>query len=252
MLQEERFEFILSELDQKQAVKVAELADELQTSQSTIRRDIAELHDQEKLRRVFGGAVSLDMNVTTKDDDVQTRTVLNAEAKEQIGQYAAGLIEEGDFVFLDAGTTTARIIPHLDPALRDTVKFVTNGIKHASALVARGFQVYVPGGELKAVTEAIVGISAVNAITRYNFSKSFVGVNGIDIKRGFTTPELDEAMVKEAVIDHSHTCYILADSAKFYNISSVSFGRLKDACIVTDHLPDAKFRNHTTIKEVNL
>ena len=252
MLQEERFDYILSALEKGKAVKVSDIAKELKISQSTIRRDIAELHEQERLRRVFGGAVPLRMDVTTLDVDVATRTVRNAAAKEQIGKYAATLINENDFVYIDAGTTTARLIANLDPALKDSVQFVTNGVKHASALIERGFQVYMPGGMLKAVTEAIVGVSAVNSINRYNFSKCFMGANGIDIGKGFTTPDVDEAMVKEAVIQNSYMCYVVADSSKFYNVSSISFGRLKDACILTEQLPDADFRNHTIIKEVNL
>ena len=252
MLQEERFDYILSELESGKAVKVSELAKKLKTSQSTIRRDIAELHEQKRLRRVFGGAVPIHMGVTTLDLDVATRSVQNAAAKDQIGEYAAKLVIENDFVYIDAGTTTARLIAHLDPSLKDSVKFVTNGVRHAAALVERGFQVYVPGGALKAVTEALVGVSAVQSIGRYNFSKCFLGVNGIDSVNGFTTPDPDEAMVKEAVIRNSYMCYVLADSTKFYNTSSITFGNIKDACIITEQLPDASFRNHTIIKEVNL
>ncbi len=250
MLQEERFAFILKELAEKGAVKVNTLAEQLHTSQSTIRRDIRELDESGKLRKVFGGAVALEPSVNTIESDVLTRESRNTAAKDAIARYAATQINENDFVYIDAGTTTERIIPYIDSSLTGSVYFVTNGIMHARRLVERGFRVFLPGGVLKATTEAIVGAGAMEYIDNCNFTKCFMGTNGVDPSRGFTTPEMDEARIKAQAIRHSYITYVLCDSSKFDNVSSVSFGKLNCACIVTDRLPNEIYRNITVIKEV--
>lgn len=250
MLQEERFAYILQTLEEKGAVKVNNLAEELDTSQSTIRRDIRELDDAEKLKKVFGGAVALEPSVITTESDVRTREAKNIVAKDAIARYAATQINENDFVFIDAGTTTERIIPYIDTNLTDSVNFVTNGLTHAKRLVNRGFRVFLPGGILKPTTEAIVGTGAMEFIDNCNFTKCFMGTNGIDPTRGFTTPEMDEAKIKAQVIKHSYITYVLSDSSKFDHVSSVSFGKITGACIVTDKLPNEIYREITVIKEV--
>ena len=136
MLQEERFEYILSELNRKSAVKVAELAVDLKTSESTVRRDITELDEMGKLKKVFGGAVSISGSINTVDADMTTRQTENVCQKETIAKYAASLINEGDFVFIDAGTTTEHMIKYIDSGLRDSAFFVTNGITHAMIALA--------------------------------------------------------------------------------------------------------------------
>ncbi len=250
MLQEERFEYILSELNRKSAVKVAELAVDLKTSESTVRRDITELDEMGKLKKVFGGAVSISGSINTVDADMTTRQTENIGQKEIIAKYAASLINEGDFVFIDAGTTTEHMIKYIDSGLRDSAFFVTNGITHAMLLNRRGFRTYVPGGILKASTEAIVGASAVEYIKECNFDKCFMGVNGIDMVKGFTTPDMDEARVKTAVMKNSYMAYVLSDSTKFGNVSSVTFAKIKSACVITDSIPDQAYSKLTVIKEV--
>lgn len=88
--------------------------------------------------------------------------------------------------------------------------FVTNAIGHAKKLAEHGCKVYILGGEFKAVTEAIVGEEAVFTLDKYNFTKGFWGANGVSLQRGFSTPELKEAMVKRKSMENCRDCYILA------------------------------------------
>lgn len=246
MLQEERFDKILSEVSSKGAVKVAQLAELMSTSESTIRRDINELDAAGKLRKVFGGAVHIDKGILTVDADVRTKSYKQVKEKEEIAKYAASLIEDHDVVFLDAGTTTERMIDFLN---NRTVVYVTNSVTNVQKLAQRGFTVYVTGGTLKLHTQALVGPSALSFISNFNFTKCFVGANGIDIQRGYTTPNMDEAAIKKVVIENSQNVYVTADSTKFGVVSAVTFSPIEKAKIITDILPDQEYSKHTLVVE---
>lgn len=247
MLQNLRHEKILRELEMNRAVKVTELAKELDTSESTIRRDIAELDRIGKLKKVFGGAIPSESGMISMPTDVAERDAINIEEKERIAQYAATLIEDGDFVYIDAGTTTYRMIEYLE---NSNATYVTNGIVNAQMLVQKGFNVYMIGGMLRPMTEAAIGSSAVEALKKYNFTKCFMGSNGIDLNRGFSTPDIGEAAMKTAAIQKSCISFILADHTKFDRISSVTFASIDEAYIITDRVDDPRYLTEAKIKEI--
>lgn len=166
---------------------VQQLMAELNASESTIRRDLTTLDANGQLTKVHGGAILKNAVYSTTDDEVVHRKEQNREAKEKIARYAAGLIGAGDFVYIDAGTTTELMIDHIT---EKQATFVTNAVTHAKKLAERGCAVYILGGEFKAVTEAIVGEEAVATLEKYNFTKGFWGTNGISMQQGFSTPEL--------------------------------------------------------------
>lgn len=246
MLQEERFNIILSELAVKGAVKVTALASLLQASESTVRRDINELDSAGRVRKVFGGAVAAARHIKTVEENVESKSGIRTREKESIARYAAGLLRDNDFVFIDAGTTTERMIDFLD---NYSVTYVTNGIPHGLKLAQRGFKVFLTGGQPKQTTLSITGAEAVGFLGKCNFTKCFMGANGIDPQRGFSTPDFDEALVKAEAMKRSSETYILADGSKFGCVSAATFGKLTEACIITDHLSDSSFRKYTVIKE---
>ena len=239
MLTEERFAKILSILESMGSVTVQQLMAELNASESTIRRDLNTLDASGKLTKVHGGAILKAVAYSTIDDNVINRKEKNREAKNVIAKYAAGLITAGDFVYLDAGTTTELMIEYITS--RQAV-FVTNAISHAKRLAERGFTAYLLGGEFKAITEAIVGEEAVAALEKYNFTKGFWGANGISTQRGFSTPELKEAMVKKKSMENSIERYVLADDSKFGQISSVTFAPFESATVITTELSQEMYK----------
>lgn len=244
MLTEERFAKILSLLEKTGSVTVQQLMNELEASESTVRRDLNELAAGGKLTKVHGGAVINNFIYNGTDDKVINRKKMNREAKAKIAQYAAGLIRQNDFVYLDAGTTTEMMIDYI--AGKQAV-FVTNAITHAKKLAERGCRVYLLGGEFKAVTEAIVGEEAVITLDKYNFTKGFWGTNGISIREGFTTPEVKEAMVKKKSMEHCAECFVLADHSKFNQISSVTFASFDNASIITTELQQNVYKKYKNI-----
>ena len=247
MLAEERMAIILEIINEQKAVKLSQLCEMLDASISTVRRDINSLADMGKIVKVHGGAMALDDNFSFIEHNVEEKLALFTEEKIAIAKYAASLIEYGDFVYIDAGTTTEKMIDFIP---QKDVSFVTNGFTHAKKLAQRGFKVYIPGGEVKFVTEAIIGAECVMTLKSYNFTKCFIGANGISVSAGFSTPDVREARVKTAAIDGSRKAYVLSDHSKFDKITSTTFIPLNRATIITDKLLDKKYTEYTSVKEV--
>ena len=151
--------------------------------------------------------------------------------KIRIARYAAALIQDTDFVYLDAGTTTGYMLEFLTGK---KASFVTNAVAHAQRLAAQGNQVFLVGGELKSSTEAVIGSQAIETLLNYHFTKGFFGTNGITRKTGFTTPDVGEAQVKRTAMKQCLTGYVLADATKFGNISAVTFAPFGSGIILTD------------------
>ena len=239
MLAQERFERILEILREKQSVTVVELTEKLNTSESTIRRDLTELNRQGLLIKVHGGATAI-KSVLSREEEVITKSKKHQEEKRKIAKYAASLINKEDIVYLDAGTTTEMMLDYLREY----------DVIYARKLMNAGFKVHLIGGEIKAVTEALVGEEALEQLDKYNFTKGFFGTNGIDLKRGFTTPDQKEAAVKKKAMEQCQKTYILSDASKFNVISTIKFADLKKAEIITDHLENKEFKRITNIEEV--
>lgn len=238
MLTEQRHEIILQLLNERGSITVNELKTLLKSSESTIRRDLNTLDEEGKLTKVFGGAVLKDQDFSTVELSVTQKSSVNALEKQKIAKYAAGLIKPDDFVYIDAGTTTEYLIDFLT---EKEATYVTNAVTHARRLALAGFKVIQIGGELKGITEAVVGNQAILTLEKMNFNKGFFGTNGISRQRGFTTPDFNEALVKETAFSHTHHRYVLADGSKFDEISSVTFGQFENAAIITDENVPANY-----------
>ncbi len=163
----------------------------------------------------------------------------------KIAKSPSILINKEDIVYLDAGTTTEMMLEYLKEY---DVVYVTNGITHARKLMNAGFKVHLIGGEIKAVTEAL-SQEALEQLDKYP-TKGFFGTNGIDMKRGFTTPDQKEAAVKKKAMEQCQKRYILSDASKFNVISTIKFADLKKAEVITDHLENKEFKRITNIEEV--
>ncbi len=247
MLAEERFRIILDTLAKKKAVSVTQLCEMMHISEATARRDLNFLARQGKLAKVHGGAVAADRQYEAEEPSVAAKARLQVEEKDRIARYAAAQIHDDDLVFLDAGTTVLRMAEYLGDS---KATFVTTGISCARRLVKKGLRAYVIGGLLKPGTEAIVGGAALESMQSYNFTKAFLGINGIAKEQGFTTPDTEEACIKAKAVEKAYMSYVLADSTKFGRVAAVTVCGLDKACILTDRLPDESYRQCAVIKEV--
>lgn len=247
MLTQERHEIILEILKNKGIIKINELVELTKASESTIRRDLTYLEGIHELKRIHGGATLLkgrfkEPSYTEKQDQY-------IKEKSKIAQYAADFIEEGDCIYLDAGTTVFKMIQYID---KKDIIVVTNGLKHIDALVEKNINSYVLGGKVKARTKAVVGVDALKNLERFRFDKCFIGINGIHLEYGFTTPDSDEAMLKERAMDLSKKTFVLADERKFGEITFVKVSDLNRATIITNSKAEEyeKYLGKTNIKVV--
>jgi DeoR family fructose operon transcriptional repressor len=219
----------------------------LNASESTIRRDLNMLDADGQIVKVHGGAMAIGSIYYTKDDDVVNRKDKNKEAKLKIARYAAALIKPYDFIYMDAGTTTEMMIDYIT---EKKAVFVTNATIHAKKLSQIGCTVYILGGEYKPTTEAIVGEEAYISLSKYNFTKGFWGTNGVNQSSGFSTPDLKEAMIKQKSMERCKERFVLCDSSKFSQISSVTFAEFASAKIITDSISDEAYQKCSNIIEV--
>lgn len=248
MLMEERYTKILQILDERKAVTVTELASVLDSSESTVRRDLAALDEIGRLKKVHGGATSLGTSAfVSSENDVNYKKQQFSDEKQAIGIAAARLITSKDFIYIDAGTTTEALV---DAITEKEAVYVTNGLIHAQKLMRKGMKTYVLEGRLREETEAIVGPEALHSLQKYHFTLGFFGANGIDYDEGFTTPDVGEALIKREAFERSQIAYVLTDASKFNQITPVTFGALEDGRIITNHLQDVRYKKKTEIMEV--
>lgn len=235
MLTRQRRDLILKLLEERGSITATEIKDILDTSESTVRRDITALDKEGKLIKVFGGAVAAGSKVSAHEDTVAQKSDLNPDQKRKIARYAASLIEQEDFVYLDAGTTTAYMLDYIEES---SATYVTNAVAHARQLLSRGMKVLMIGGELKSATEAAVGSLAVEMLSSYHFTKGFFGANGVNKKCGCTTPDVNEAAVKRTAMKRCKESYVLCDSSKFQQISPVTFAPFEESVFLTEKIPE--------------
>jgi DeoR family fructose operon transcriptional repressor len=117
-------------------------------------------------------------------------------------------------------------------------------------LLKKGFRTFILGGEVKASTEAIIGSSTVEYLKKYSFSKGFFGVNGISNKNGYTTPDVNEAMVKAQAMKMCKQSFVLADASKLEKVSFATFGAITDATLITTKINDNNISYDTNVIEV--
>ena len=248
MLAEERFGLILELLARQRTATVQELCEALNASESTIRRDLTELDRRGKLNKVHGGATLPDSQFLADEPTMAAKETLAVAEKQAIARAAAALIRKEDFVFLDAGSTTLALAQAVSgPALE--AAYVTNGVAHARLLAQKGCKVCLPGGLLRPQTEAIIGAAALQSLQQYNFTKAFLGANGVALEAGFTTPDPEEAAVKACAARRAREVWFLADDTKFGSIYPAVIAGLQDGSILTNRCPDPRYRQQTLVKE---
>lgn len=240
MIAEERWARIVELVNAAGTQTIAQLMDTLDASESTIRRDLIHLDEVGQLRKVHGGATKIAMpGYLVADESMQARKAVHTAEKQAIGAYAATLIEPGDFVFIDGGTTTECLV---DAITQTQASYLTNSLPHAQKLLAKGCHTLLPGGEVKPLTEVLIGAMTVDFMRQYHFTLGFWGTNGADITTGFTTPDFNEAAVKRVTIENTARPYVLCDASKFKSISLVTFADFNRATVITDRIDDPALR----------
>jgi DeoR/GlpR family transcriptional regulator of sugar metabolism len=232
MFAQERQQRVVDLLKRHSRFSVPELEKLFGVSPATIRRDLGFLEESGKILRTHGGALSADHGDGEISFDRKSRQELRA--KLGIAEVASNLVKEGDVVFVDAGTTAFKVGVRL--LARENITIFTNSVPLLSEPSTSNCRMVAVGGEVRAVSLALVGAESMAWMDRIRFDVAFIGTSGIDPERGACTTELREASVKKAAIRSSRRAVLLADTSKWGQLAPILFADWKDLNdIVTDH-----------------
>ncbi|MDX2006597.1 MAG: DeoR/GlpR family DNA-binding transcription regulator [Meiothermus sp.] len=213
MFTPERQQRIIAELAAKGRVEVGELVDLLQVSEATVRRDLKALAEQGYLQKTHGGAVGLD----TLYLGWNARAGLHAEAKRRIGKTAASLVEPGQTVILDAGSTALEAARFLEAR---PLTVITNSLDIAQSLEASPqLTLLLTGGEWDPKVRHFGGEAALTTLRLFRADWCFLGVSGVHPKAGITSAYGDNAAVKRAMVTAADRVVALADASKLGEIA---------------------------------
>ncbi|EAM3346186.1 DeoR family transcriptional regulator [Salmonella enterica] len=210
----ERRELIIQRLRQQGSVQVSDLSVLFGVSTVTIRNDLAFLEKQGIAVRAYGGALICDSNTSGIEPSVEDKSSLNTALKRSIARAAVELIKPGHRVILDSGTTTyeiARLMrKHTD------VIAMTNGMNVANALLeAEGVELLMTGGHLRRQSLSFYGDQAEHSLQNYHFDMLFLGVDAINLERGISTHNEDEARLNRRMCEVAERIIVVTDSSKF-------------------------------------
>ncbi|HEX3603919.1 MAG TPA: DeoR/GlpR family DNA-binding transcription regulator [Steroidobacteraceae bacterium] len=227
MLTTQRKKLLLSRLARDGQLIAKDLAREFDTSEDTIRRDLRELAQAGKLQRVHGGALPASAAVV----DLHARESVSPQEKIALGRCGAAMIERGQVVILDGGTTALQVARHLDPALSATI--VTHSPTVAVQLAAHPLiEIIVLGGRLFRHSMVGVGASVIDAASRLRADLYFMGVTGVHPEAGLSTGDAEEAAVKRALHERAAETVVLASSEKLMAASAFVVAALEEVSLL--------------------
>jgi DeoR/GlpR family transcriptional regulator of sugar metabolism len=238
MLANQRRDKILELLQEDGSAKVMKLSKLFKVSEVTIRQDLERLESEGLIIREHGGAYLKNVEANVKSFTLLNQD--NLEKKQMIGRKAAELIETGDVIILDSGSTTTEIARNL--LSRKGITVITNALNIAMMLGAEpGIEVIVTGGEFKPPTLSLTGQKAASFFEDIHVDKLFLATAGISLRSGLTYPSISDIVVKKAMIDAANVTYLVADSTKIGKNAFASLGALSLIdYIITDAGVDEK------------
>jgi len=223
LLANQRREQILKLLREDGTAKVNDLAKIFKVSEVTVRQDLEKLEADDLIIREHGGAF-----LKSIGDQVSSLSLMNRDnmdKKALIGKKAAELIENGEVIILDSGSTTTEIAKNI--VNRKNLTVITNALNIAMLLGSHpGIEVMMTGGEFKPPTLSLTGQKAADFLADIHVDKLFLATAGISLKSGLTYPSISDLVVKKAMIDAADTVYLVADSTKVGKPSLASLGAL--------------------------
>ena len=235
MLQEHRHQKIESFLKQKKAAKAAELATLLNVSIDTVRRDLEVLEKNGILKRVHGGAILKQNNENVLNKLFNEREVKNLEKKQEVASLAIELIEEGQAIALNGGTTTIEIAKVLVEKF-ERLTIITNDLRIVSILGAnKNFNIILTGGFYNPEEYTLYGKQCEQILANFNIDIALITVNALSLEQGLTDFRMHEVGVIQTILSRTKYKVIVADSSKFETSSYINICPLKNIdLIVTD------------------
>lgn len=230
----ERRALIMQLLEQNEEVLVSDLSRDTGISEVTIRKDLTLLQNRNLLIRTRGGAMRKPVENNIEETAIARKRLFNFKEKARIGEEAAKIIKDGDFIMLDSGTTTLEVARHLDGFRH--LHILTNAMNVATELIAyKRFDVVLLGGNVRTNSHSTVGPLALSVLKNFSGYKLFLGVDSFSIKDGVSTPDLEEALINQVMIQQADKVIAVFDSSKFNKRSYVHVANVNELdCVITD------------------
>ena len=201
---------MLQLLEENEIVSLNDFCNALKNvSESTVRRDLKTLESEGQIILLRGGGACLKRG--SYEVPVNSKSIKNVNAKESIARYAAGLVNDGESIYLDSGSTIVRMLRHMS---NKDITIVTTNALVLSELQGTKMKCFMIGGEINIRTASILGTKTNSELSTMYFDKAFLGSNGFSEKAGISTPDIREAEKKQIVRSNSAETYVLLDSSK--------------------------------------
>ncbi len=229
----QRRERIQAYLATKKIAATIDLCNLLDVSEATVRRDLEWLEDRGLIERTHGGAIYNER--INLEQEYKQRALRQIEEKRKIGALAASLIQDGDILFINSGTTTTQLIRQIRPDIDITI--ITNNLIAVLEIGEVDFEVLLLGGSFQPKSNSVAGRFAVQNLSQVYANKAFIGVDGISIKHGCTVPSNAEAEIVHLMLERTQgPVYILADHSKWGMVSNFEIAPIhKINALITDH-----------------
>lgn len=229
MIPDVRKKKILEYMAEKDVVYISDLAEELEFSLSTIRRDLKSLEQDGDVVLLRGGAARV--RSQGYDEPVVKKKLINSEAKEIIARKAAELIEDGDCIYVDSGTTTAALLKYLSGK---NITIVSSSTQLMDYMPIKGAKCILLGGEVRDDLESVYGALTEKMIASMYFDKAFIGANGYMEDGGVYTYDHREARKKEIVKEYAKETYLLMDTTKKNKYAFAKVFDLDECTLITE------------------
>lgn len=247
----ERQQYIFDYLVANGKTKVDELAHHLQLTGATIRKDLTTLEKQKKVLRIYGSVIATQKEVE-QDPPIDVKTNVNLFQKQRIGQVAIDLINEGDSIIFDAGSTVLQMIPHLKRF--DNLSIMTNSLTIFNAVLqlSKSYNLLMSGGSFREKSASFHGYFAESAFIGSTFDTLFIGTDGLDLNVGLTTFN-EVYKVSSLMCDAAKKIVVLADSSKFgRKTPNIVCGLEKIHTVITDDQLPQEMREAILAKGIQL
>lgn len=237
IVKEKRKDEILAYAYKQGHVSVKELSEALQVSQATIRRNLHDIAAEGLLKLTHGGASI----VKNSDYSFISKSMRNVEAKRIIASLAAELVEDGNQIFLDSGTTCFAMTKFL--RTKKSLSVIVNSVRTAQELVAPGLNVLMLGGQYRPDRMDTIGPIAYETLNRLRGYVTFVGTDGLSIDCGFTAIDIESANLFGLAVKNGRESILLADSSKFDKPALYKITDLRSiSTIITEKMPSPDWR----------
>ncbi len=233
MLEVARKNVIREQLRQNGSVQITTLANMLDVTKETIRRDLKTMEENGELIRTHGGAYVIDG--VHNDIDISTRQFIRTEEKEIIAQKCSSLIQNGDYIFLDSSSTALFIAKAI---MHRNVTVLTTSLEITNLLASSPIKLFVVGGEYNEATRSFTGGNAIRNLDQYHFDKSFISCRSVSIDSGLTDTNDDDAMLHKIALSHAYEKYLAIDNSK---LNRYSFSGIAPVSSLTGIIMDCDF-----------